>query len=101
MRISFNVNLKGVLAVVAIGTLSVGSFIAGEHRQAQKTTPQTDSIAARFTPASIPVGKDYFDQIANMMAFCKTHPNSAFTSGTESDTCTSDGQVPDMATSAK
>jgi hypothetical protein len=31
MRVSFNVNVKAVLAVLVVGTLSVGSFFAGRH----------------------------------------------------------------------
>jgi len=59
--------------------------------------PPPPGYSAAEVVAQRPVGRDYLDQLENMIAFCKAHPNRVYKSGTVSDTCTADGQVPNIA----
>jgi hypothetical protein len=66
MRIAFDVNVKAVLAVLAIGALSVGSFMAGERHQARKVSHSMPSVGhVLVIPSDI-----------TTESWCKSHPFS-------------------------
>jgi hypothetical protein len=87
-----------VLVPVAVLAVALGSFFAGRHYERSHPGDLTFGKARVTQETSvIPAGKDGWEQSDNISAFCKTHPNAAFLSGSEHGVCTADGQNPDIA----
>jgi hypothetical protein len=83
MRVSFEVNMKAVLAVVAVAGLSVGSFYAGERYQAHKTKTLDPHVATSAT-ADDPfaaIAMDIIPDGTTEETWCRSHPNSKWTYG--------------------
>jgi hypothetical protein len=85
MRISFDVNVKAVLAVVAVGALCVGSFFAGEYHQAHKPQAITDPdpYAAKAEPIKAGDTLIIPESAAadHEVLWCKAHPDTKWTFG--------------------
>jgi hypothetical protein len=96
MEFTVRVNVKGVLAVIAVAVLSVGSFVAGEHRGRLYERRQSFTPIVLANSDGTTVDGMYYQVIA-IQDFCKANPNRAFISGSQIGSCTSDGQVPDLA----
>ena len=97
MRVSFDLNVKAVLAVVAIGALSAGSFVTGEYHG--RSYERRRSLAPVVLSKSDATDTDgLIMQALNRANFCEANPNRAYILGSDNGTCTADGQVPDRTT---
>jgi hypothetical protein len=70
MRVSFDVNVKLVLTVVAVGALTVGSFFAGMRYQAARYKNPIDLSAGLITVIPDSAADD------SEVSWCAAHPST-------------------------
>ena len=84
MRIEFNIDVKAVLAVAAVAVVSVGSFFAGAHYQANRTHQGMYS----FADVNVPIPNGITEE-----SWCASHPSTNWVRQRESGSCDEHGDV--------
>jgi hypothetical protein len=80
VRISFEVNVKAVLAVTAIVVVAFISFFAGRHYQAAQSPPAInyDALAKQYGGVAVIPDSEAAD---SEVSWCEAHPNTTWTFG--------------------